>query len=61
MPTVGTPQSSSLKARFSGDRTTLTLVVSGRLDMETSDTLWREALHILDASNPIGIVIDARK
>ena len=59
MLTADTSQSTSLKSRFSRDRTILTLVMSGRLDMKTAGKLWRETLHILNESNVIEIVIDA--
>lgn len=59
MLSVGTPPTSSLEARFSRDRAILTLVISGRLEMKTSGNLWREALHLLDQSKSIGIMIDA--
>jgi phospholipid/cholesterol/gamma-HCH transport system permease protein len=33
--------------------------MTGRLDANTTGRLWREALHILEQSNPIRVVIDA--
>ena len=58
MLSVGTLQTSSLEAQLSRDRATLTLVVSGSLDMKTSGSLWREALHLIDQLKPIGQLAD---
>lgn len=52
-------QAGSFETRVSSDRTTLTLLLTGRLDANTTGRLWREALHILEQSNPIQVVIDA--
>ena len=52
-------QAGSFETRVSSDRTTLTLLMTGRLDANTTGRLWREALHILEQSNPIRVVIDA--
>jgi phospholipid/cholesterol/gamma-HCH transport system permease protein len=49
----------SLHARVSSDTATLTLVLSGRLDMNTTGGLWREAQHVLQESHPIRIVVEA--
>lgn len=59
MLTVDTPQTSWLEAQFSSDRTTLTLVMTERLDAYTTGTLWREALQVLQQSKPSRVVIDA--
>jgi phospholipid/cholesterol/gamma-HCH transport system permease protein len=52
-------QAGSLETRVSSDRATLTLLLTGRLDANTTGRLWREAQHILEPSNPIRVVIDA--
>jgi phospholipid/cholesterol/gamma-HCH transport system permease protein len=52
-------QAGSFETRVSSDRTTLTLLLTGRLDANTTGGLWREAQHILEQSNPIRVVIDA--
>jgi phospholipid/cholesterol/gamma-HCH transport system permease protein len=52
-------QAGSFETRVSSDPTTLTLLLTGRLDANTTGRLWREALHILEQSNPIRVVIDA--
>jgi phospholipid/cholesterol/gamma-HCH transport system permease protein len=52
-------QGASFETRVSSDRTTLTLLIRGRLDANTTGRLWREAQHILEQSKPIRVVIDA--
>jgi phospholipid/cholesterol/gamma-HCH transport system permease protein len=52
-------QAGSLETRVSSDRATLTLLMTGRLDANTTGRLWREAQHILEQSKPIRVVIDA--
>src|SRR5213080_2576496 len=49
----------SLHARVSSDRATLTLFITGRLDTNTTGRLWREAMQVLQQSNPIRVVLDA--
>ena len=51
-------QGASFETRVSSDQTTLTLLMRGRLDANTTGKLWREAQHILDQSKPIRVVID---
>jgi len=52
-------QAGSFETRVSSDRATLTLLMTGRLDANTTGRLWREAQHVLEQSNPIRVVIDA--
>ena len=47
------------ETRVSSDRTTLTLLMRGRLDANTTGKLWRDAQHILEQSNPTRVVLDA--
>src|SRR6476646_1903537 len=56
---ASTHQAGSFRTRVSSDRATLTLLMTGRLDANTTGRLWRDAQHILEHSNPIGVVIDA--
>jgi phospholipid/cholesterol/gamma-HCH transport system permease protein len=52
-------QTGSFETRISSDRATLTLLLTGRLDANTTGRLWREAQHILEQTKPIRVVIDA--
>jgi len=52
-------QAGSFETRISNDRATLTLLLTGRLDANTTGRLWREAQHIFEQSKPIRVVIDA--
>ncbi|HLA61685.1 MAG TPA: MlaE family lipid ABC transporter permease subunit [Nitrospiraceae bacterium] len=52
-------QAGSFETRISSDRATLTLLLTGRLDANTTGRLWREAQHIFEQSKPIRVVIDA--
>ena len=52
-------QAGSFETRISNDRATLTLLLKGRLDANTTGRLWREAQHIFEQSKPIRVVIDA--
>jgi phospholipid/cholesterol/gamma-HCH transport system permease protein len=52
-------QAGSFETRISSDRATLTLLLTGRLDANTTGRLWREAQHILEETKPIRVVIDA--
>lgn len=52
-------QAASFETRISNDRATLTLLLTGRLDANTTGRLWREAQHIFEQSKPIRVVIDA--
>jgi hypothetical protein len=52
-------QAGSFETRVSSDRATLTLLMTGRLDANTTGRLWREAQHIFDQSKTIRVVIDA--
>jgi phospholipid/cholesterol/gamma-HCH transport system permease protein len=56
---VSVHQAGSFETRVSSDRATLTLLMTGRLDANTTGRLWREAQHILEQSKPIRVVIDA--
>jgi phospholipid/cholesterol/gamma-HCH transport system permease protein len=52
-------QAGSFETRISNDRATLTFLLTGRLDANTTGRLWREAQHIFEQSKPIRVVIDA--
>jgi len=52
-------QAGSFETRISNDRATLTLLLTGHLDANTTGRLWREAQHIFEQSKPIRVVIDA--
>jgi phospholipid/cholesterol/gamma-HCH transport system permease protein len=52
-------QTGSFETRISSDRATLTLLLTGRFDANTTGRLWREAQHILEQTKPIRVVIDA--
>jgi phospholipid/cholesterol/gamma-HCH transport system permease protein len=52
-------QAGLFETRVSSDRTTLTLLIRGRLDANTTGKLWRDAQHILEQSTPIRVVLDA--
>lgn len=52
-------QADSFETRVSSDRATLTLLMRGRLDANTTGKLWRDAQHILEQSKPIRVVLDA--
>ena len=52
-------QAGSFETHISNDRATLTLLLTGRLDANTTGRLWREAQHIFEQSKPIRVVIDA--
>jgi phospholipid/cholesterol/gamma-HCH transport system permease protein len=52
-------QAGSFETRVSSDRATLTFLLTGRLDANTTGRLWREAQHIFEQSKPIRVVIDA--
>ncbi|WP_447987119.1 MlaE family lipid ABC transporter permease subunit [Nitrospira sp. Nam74] len=58
-PAAVAQEGGALHARVAGDTATLTLILSGRLDMSTTGSLWREARGILQGSHPIHVVIDA--
>ena len=49
----------SLETRLSPDRTTLTLLITGHIDTNSTGRLWRQALHVLEQSKPVQVVIDA--
>lgn len=50
---------SSLETQVSHDRATLTFLITGRLDTNSTGRLWRQALHVLEQSRPTQVVIDA--
>ena len=52
-------QAGSFETRISNDRATLTLLLSGRLDANTTGKLWRGAQHLLEQSKLSRVVIDA--
>ena len=52
-------QAGSFETRVSSDQAILTLLLTGRLDANTTGRLWREAQHILEQSKPTRVVIDA--
>jgi phospholipid/cholesterol/gamma-HCH transport system permease protein len=49
----------SLETRLSHDRATLTFLITGRLDTNSTGRLWRQAFHVLEQSRPSQVVIDA--
>ena len=52
-------QTGSLETRLSPDRTTLTLLITGDMDTNSTGRLWRQALHVLEQSKPVQVIIDA--
>jgi anti-anti-sigma factor len=52
-------QAGTFEPRVSSDRTTLTFLMRGRLDANTTGKLWRDAQHLFEHSNPIRAMIDA--
>jgi phospholipid/cholesterol/gamma-HCH transport system permease protein len=57
-PAAPTERAGSFQARVTKDRTTLTFVLSGRLDMTTTGRVWRKARYLLQKWPPVRIVID---
>ncbi len=49
----------SLETRLSHDRAILTLLITGHIDTNSTGRLWRQALHVLEQSRPVEVVIDA--
>ena len=49
----------SFETRLSPDRATLTLLITGDIDTNSTGRLWRQVLHVLEQSRPVEVIIDA--
>lgn len=56
---TGTHMAGSLTVQRTGENGTLTFVLTGRLDMESTGRVWREAQRVLQDRPPASIVVDA--
>jgi phospholipid/cholesterol/gamma-HCH transport system permease protein len=56
--TLERPLAGSMHVRISSEGDTLTLVLSGRLDMDTTGSLWRDTQRILQQSPVPRVVMD---
>ena len=58
-PVAAVHPTGSFETRLSPDRTTLTLLITGDIDTNSTGRLWRQALHDLEQSKPVQVIIDA--
>jgi phospholipid/cholesterol/gamma-HCH transport system permease protein len=56
---TGAQGTASMHATVSGHTSNVTLVLSGRLDMNTTGGLWQEVFHALKEPQPKHVIIDA--